>query len=219
MKTLAESRMQWRTAASVGAALACVAAGIWVFAGGERALLLNYVDLGFHELGHLLLAWAPGLVPPLAGSVSQVAVPIGLAIYFGVRHESYASALMLAWAATSTANVAVYVADSPTQALSLLGNGRHDWAWVFGQLGHLDWAAPFASGVRWFGVALAVVGLFVAVAPLLTPHARERAEARARAQWDAREAAARAKAPRREPRNIPDAPRKQAPPAAPAGRF
>jgi hypothetical protein len=142
-----------------------------------------------------------------------------LALYFGVRRESYATALMLAWAATSAANVSVYVADAPTQSLWLLGNGRHDWAWVFGQLGHMGWAAPFASGVRWFGVLLAVVGLMIAVLPLATPRARARAQAHARSARDAREAAARAKAPRREPRNIPDSPDRQAPPPAPAGRF
>ena len=219
MNATAGSRMKWRNAASVGVALLCIAAGVWVYLGGERAFLISYVDLGFHELGHLVLAWAPGLVPALSGSVLQVLVPIGLALYFGLRRESYASALMLAWAATSAANVSVYVADAPTQELWLLGNGRHDWAWVFGQLGHMDWAAPFASGVRWFAVALAVIGLIVAVLPLLTPHAQERAVARDRAKADTREAALRAKAPRHEPRNIPNAPRKQAPPAAPAGRF
>jgi heme exporter protein D len=73
--------------------------------------------------------------------------------------------------------------------------------------------------VRWFAVALAVIGLIVAVVPLLTPHARERAMARDRANADAREAALRAKAPRHDPRNVPGAPRKQAPPPAPAGRF
>ena len=232
MSATARSRVNWRTVGSVCAAAACAIAVFWVLSGGQRAFLLSYVDLGFHELGHLVLAWAPGLVAPLAGSVFQVAVPVGLALYFGMRRESYASALVLAWAATSAANVAVYVADAPNQELWLLGNGRHDWAWVFGQLGHMDWAAPFAAGVRWFAVALAVAGFAVAIAPLLTPRARARADARRRADWEAREAADRAKAPRREPRNgpvashnvpvvreVPGAERRQAPPAAPAGRF
>jgi hypothetical protein len=219
VNAIAESRLRWRTAANVGAALACLAAGVWVLMGGERAFLISYVDLGFHELGHLLFAWGPGLVPPLAGSVVQVAVPIGLAIYFGLRRESYASSLMFAWAATSAANVSVYAADAPFQALTLLGNGRHDWAWVFGSTGHMEWAAPFASGVRWFGVALAVIGLLVGLLPLLTPHFRERAEARERAAREAREEVLRAKAPRREPRSIPVGPRDRPAPPAPAGRF
>ncbi len=219
MNAIARSRVSWRTVATVVAAVACAGAGAWVLLGGERSFLLSYVDLGFHELGHLLLSWAPGLVPALAGSVAQILVPIGLALYFGSRRESYASSLMLAWAATSAANVSVYVADAPMQALTLLGNGRHDWAWVFSSWGHLDWAAPFASGVRWFAVALALLGLLVALLSLLTPHAQERAEQKRRAAADAREAAARARAPRREPGNVPRSRGTQAPPPAPAGHF
>ena len=228
VNAIAESRVKWRSAACVFAAAVCVAAAAWVVTGGQRAFLLSSVDLGFHELGHLLFAWAPGLIPPLSGSIVQVAVPLGLAIYFLIRREAYASALVFAWAATSAANVSVYAADAESQALVLLGNGRHDWAWVFGSIGHLDWAVPFSNGIRWFAVALAVIGFIVAVVPLLAPRARERAEARQRAERGAREAALKAQAPRREPRNVPPEPPRgrvperpldrQAPPA-PAGRF
>jgi hypothetical protein len=210
------------------AAIACLVAAGWVLAGGQSAFLLNYVDLGFHEIGHVLFAWAPGLVPALSGSVVQVAVPVGLALYFLQRRESFASALLFAWAATSAANVSVYVADAQSQTLALLGNGRHDWAWVFSSLGHMEWAVPFSAGVRWFGVALALLGLIVAVVPLVAPRARGRAEARRRAELEAREAELRARAPRREPRNVPgtglrgatpDRPFDRPAPPAPAGRF
>lgn len=213
------SRIGWRTYADVAAAAVCAAAAVWIVAGGQNVWGLSSVDLGFHELGHLVFAWTPGLIPVLAGSFMQVAVPLGLAIYFARRREPYASALMLAWAATSTAAVSVYVADAPFQSLTLLGNGVHDWAWVFGSIGHMEWAVPFGAGVRWFAVALAALGFLVSVVPLLTPHARERAEDRRRAALAAREAELRAKAPRRDPHNLPPKPREQAPPPAPAGRF
>lgn len=228
MNAIAESRVQWRSAACVLAAVLCGITALWVATGGQSAFLLNYVDLGFHEFGHLLFAWAPGLIPALSGSVVQVAVPIGLAFYFLGRRESYAAALLFAWAATSAANVSVYSADAQSQTLALLGNGRHDWAWVFGTLGHMEWSVPFSVGVRWFGVALAVFGLIVAVVPLLAPRARERAQARERAEREAREAELKARAPRREPRNVPaaglrgatpDRPFDRPPPPAPAGRF
>jgi hypothetical protein len=203
--------------ATVGAALACVAAGGWVLAGGQSAGLLASVDLGFHELGHLVFAVAPGLIPVLAGSVTQVAVPIGLAIYFGNRRESYATALLLAWAATSAANVSAYIADAPYQALPLLGNGTHDWAFILA--GKLSMAAPLATGVRYVGVALALLGLAVAVRALVAPGMQRSAVARQKVVKDAREAALRAAAPRRESRTLPpQTARDQAPPAAPAGR-
>jgi hypothetical protein len=104
---IVESRAQWRTITCVLAAIACLFAAAWVALGGQSAFLLHYVDLGFHELGHLVFAWAPGLIPALSGSVVQVAVPIGLALYFLRRREAYAAALLFAWAATSAANVSV----------------------------------------------------------------------------------------------------------------
>ena len=62
----------------------------------------------------------------LAGSVLQVAVPLGLAAYFGLlRRKEWASAgFCLAWAGTSARDVAVYVADAPVQALPLIGGGH-----------------------------------------------------------------------------------------------
>jgi hypothetical protein len=207
-------------AASVVAAVMCAAAAVWVIAGGQTAFLLSYVDIGFHELGHLVFSWVPGLFPAFAGSLVQVAVPIGLAVYFLVRRESYGSGLMFAWAATSAANVSVYAADAPFQQLSLLGNGRHDWAWILGSLGHLDWAGPIAAGIRVFAVVLALVGLAVSLWPLLTSRTKARAEARLKAERDAREAQSRARAPHHDPRNVPPAVgRRPPPPAAPAGRF
>jgi len=217
VNTAAGSRVQWRTVATALAAAVCLAAAAWVLAGGQSLGLLASVDLGFHELGHLVFAIAPGMIPIIAGSATQVAVPIGLAIYFGNRRESYATALLLAWAATSAANVSVYIADAPYQYLPLLGNGEHDWATILA--GRLSMAAPLASGVRYFGVALALLGAVIAVAPLVAPGLQRGAEARRRAAMDAREAALRAAAPRRESRNLPpQTARDQAPPAAPAGR-
>jgi signal transduction histidine kinase len=224
MKEAGGSRVAWRTVADVAALIACLGAAAWVAAGGERAFLLANVDLGFHELGHLLFALAPGLAAPMAGSIAQVAVPLALAIYFAIRRESYACALMFAWAATSAANVAVYIADAPVQALPLLGGGRHDWAWILGSTGHMGWSGWLASTVRWAGVVLAGCGAIVATSSLIAPHARERTEERREAKREAREAELRARAPRREPRNrmspsLPVAHGKAAPPAAPAGRL
>jgi len=104
---------------------------------GVRVPLLGLVDLGFHELGHLLTYPLPDVVTASMGSIAQVAVPLGLAAYFAlVRRDLVAGGLCLAWAGTSARDVAVYVADAPYQRLELIG-GEHDWAFVLGP-GHLD---------------------------------------------------------------------------------
>jgi len=181
-----------RSFGAVATAVVCTFALWWAFGRGERVPLLWGVDLGFHELGHLLAAWMPGLLPPLAGTVAQVAVPLGLAGYFGfVRRQPLSCALMLAWAGTSAQNASVYIADAPTQYLPLLGGGRHDWAAILA--GNLDAAAPLAGTVWVAGLLFVLAGLALAVWPILEPSVRGRRDARERARL--------ATLPRREPRN------------------
>jgi hypothetical protein len=214
--------VDWRRYAEVLALLASAAAAAWVVLGGSSLAPLASVDLGFHEVGHLVFDLIPGMVTAVAGTTVQVAVPLGLALYFGLRREAYASSLMLAWAATSAANVSAYIADAPFRMLPLLGNGSHDWSYILAA--HMGWAAPLAAGVRWGAVGLAVIGVIVAALPLLAPRLRAGREAESRRERDVREAQLAAVAPRREPRNAPArlpgrSPNEQRPPSAPAARF
>jgi hypothetical protein len=121
--------------------------------------VLWLVDLGFHELGHLLAAPLPTMVTALAGSFVQVLVPVGLAVYFVLRQRDLvAGGLCLAWAGTSAQDVAVYIADAPFQLLDLIG-GEHDWAYILAMMGELDSAAGIASAVRVMAFVLAGAGI------------------------------------------------------------
>ena len=154
----------------VAVAVACLVLG-WLGLRGARVPLLGWADLGFHELGHLVayvcdafLPWAEVLTA-LAGSVVQVAVPLGLATYFlQWRHDRAGTAVCLAWAATSLHDVARYVADAPHERLALIG-GEHDWAFILA--GHLDRAAPLAEALRAVGYLLLGLALVAATWPLL----------------------------------------------------
>ena len=134
---------------------ACALFGWIAFYRKGQIPLLSLVDLGFHELGHLVTVWLPEVLYFAAGSAAQIAVPLGLAVYFLVRRDHFAGALCLAWGATSAKDVAVYIADAPTQLLPLIG-GEHDWAVILGpeHLHALDEAGAIALAVRSFGLAL-----------------------------------------------------------------
>src|SRR5437879_4859431 len=133
MISSATDRPTWRNTWRwiVGLA-ACGALGWWAFVRDERVPLLSLVNLGFHELGHLLTYWLPSVVTAMMGSINQVLVPLLLAGYFlwGGR-DRLAAALCLAWAATNAQEAAVYIADAPFQQLPLIG-GQHDWGFVLG---------------------------------------------------------------------------------------
>ena len=73
---------QWVVAAVVTVLLA------WLtYSRGGWIPVLSAFDLGVHEFGHLLTAWAPALLCSFAGSFLQVAAPLLLAGYFWWRRD------------------------------------------------------------------------------------------------------------------------------------
>jgi hypothetical protein len=129
---------------------------------GRRVPILSAADLGFHELGHLVcyaldtvLPW-PEALTAAAGSTFQIGVPVGLGAYFWFRRREAAGvSVCLAWAATSAADVARYIADAPYERLPLLG-GKHDWATILGpeHLDRLGDAARYAASMDRLAYAL-----------------------------------------------------------------
>lgn len=143
--------------------LACAAIAYFPFVRGTRVPLLGWFDLGMHELGHLLFAWAGETVHFLAGSLVQVIVPAALAGYFWWRRrDPVAVALVGSWTGASLGDVSVYIADAPFERLPLIG-GDHDWAFLLHKYDAMHLAGPLANGVRWLGV-LVVCGSLVLAA-------------------------------------------------------
>jgi hypothetical protein len=141
--------LQW----VVAFAATCLLAGLTYSRGGWIPWLSN-VDLGIHELGHMLTMWAPELLVWGAGSFLQVAVPLAFAGYFLWRRDRLAVILMLAWAAESLNNVSVYIYDATRMVLPLLGDdgsgAGHDWhniLWRLGLLDHTDGIAYTVYGL------------------------------------------------------------------------
>jgi hypothetical protein len=168
--------VEWRPvrAWQVGLCLAwCGFVGWWAFGRHERIPLLAFVNLGFHELGHLVCYLVPvvgTVVTASAGSVMQCAVPLGLAVYFvGWRRDRLAGAACLAWAAANFQEVAVYVADAPYEQLQLIG-GEHDWATVLGpeHLDRLHDAGSIAASVRGTGIVVLLVAVGLCIVTLAT---------------------------------------------------
>lgn len=162
---------------AVSGAAAATLIAWFPFVAGRPVPLLDNADLGFHELGHLLAIAAPELIRFLAGSITQVAVPVSLALYFWLgRRDPVGSGVCLAWAGTSAHDVAVYIADAPVQRLPLIG-GEHDWAYILGRFNALDGARHLAATVRGVGTILAVAGMLSCLAPLVAVPTRLRSTA------------------------------------------
>lgn len=163
------ARRRWQASASVAV---CAGLGWYAFGLGRRVPLLSLADLGFHELGHLVMYVFPisELLTAMMGSVFQVVVPVGLGAYFLLlRREPWSGAVCLAWGATSLRDVSVYVADAPYERLELIG-GEHDWAFALGPdgLDRIDQAAGIATAIRGAGLVLVLLAVALAAWELLT---------------------------------------------------
>jgi hypothetical protein len=152
------------------AGLAAIVAMWWVaFEQSERIPGLTYVNLGMHEAGHMFTYSASELVTALAGSIAQVVVPLLIALYFFFRRGEWVPAgVCLVWAATSAAEVSLYVADARAQKLDLIGD-KHDWAFILGPEGYnaMHKSAELADTIRDVASVAAVVGFALCVAALV----------------------------------------------------
>jgi hypothetical protein len=151
----------------------CALAGWIAFVRDTRVPLLSLVDLGFHELGHLIMYGIPinDVLTAAMGSINQCAVPCGLAAYFWFwRRDGVGACTCLAWAATNFQDASVYIADAPYQRLELLGGGMHDWAFVLGpdHLNQLQNAHTIAATVRGVGLVCLCVAVLFAFRGLLS---------------------------------------------------
>jgi hypothetical protein len=123
---------------------------------------LNYVDLVFHEAGHVLFMPFGEFMTILGGSLFQILLPALIAVYFWLwRRDLYAAAVSLLWCAQNFGGVSVYVADARARALPLLGDDpdSHDWWQLLIMLNRLDQDTTLARIVlaAGFGVfALAI---------------------------------------------------------------
>lgn len=149
------------------AAAACALVAWFPFVRHQRVPLLGNADLGFHELGHLVMYVVPvsQFLTAIMGSVFQVAVPAGLAAYFAIaRHDALATAVCSAWTAANLHDVSIYIADAPYERLPLIG-GTHDWAYLLGpeQLDHLAAAHNVAAVVNGTGVVIALAAIATCV--------------------------------------------------------
>lgn len=116
---------------------------------------LDWVDLIFHEAGHVLLGFFGDFIGTLGGSIMQVLIPAIVVGYFFYHRQPYSGAVTLFWVAQSLWNVSVYVKDARARALPLLGDdiSAHDWHNILGRLHLLSWDQAIGNLIYTLGLA------------------------------------------------------------------
>ena len=131
-------------------------------------LLSDYVFLPIHEGGHLLFGWSGRTIGVMGGTFLQLFVPFAIAVYFMFQRQIPGTVFSAFFFFENFLNVATYMADARRQELPLVTVGdaesvEHDWAFMFGKLGLLDYDTSIAAMVRllgWLGMIGVVVWLW-----------------------------------------------------------
>ena len=117
---------------------------------------LDYVNLAFHEAGHIFLSPFGTTLGMLGGTIGQLFFPIACGIHF-LRLGQLSSALVCGvWLAESLMYVALYMADAREMALPLVGGEIHDWNWLLGRIGWLEASESLASALHALASLMAI---------------------------------------------------------------
>ena len=132
--------------------------------------LIDGINLAIHETGHLIFAPFGDFLAALGGTLFQLIVPGVFCFYFARRGERLGAAVCLWWVAVNCWNIAVYVADSRTLELELVGGGEHDWNFLLSEVGLLRSDQGIARVWNATGFILYVIALALGVRAALAPH-------------------------------------------------
>ena len=118
--------------------------------------ILEWAILPFHEAGHyVLMPFFPEFIVVAGGSLAQIGLPLGFAVYFWWRRgEPFAAGVSLFWMFASMQQMATYMADARFLLLPLLGvdpTEGHDWNYLFGKMHLLHQSVPIAHATRFLG--------------------------------------------------------------------
>lgn len=136
---------------------------------------MGFEYLGFvvHELGHLVFRYAGTTLGVVMGTGFQWLLPAAAIMMFVRQRDAAAACYSICWLALSLNDSVDYIADARTQqgdmTLSLrfwsmvdgqevrLNDTIHDWNYMLGGLGLLQWDQWIATGVRIIACSLALL--------------------------------------------------------------
>jgi hypothetical protein len=145
---------EWKPVSRYALMAWLVAYGIFLlYAAGDSSgfLFIDNVNLIFHEAGHMVFAWSGYTGMLLGGTLGELLVPLGVAIYFLLRRETSGLAFASFWFFENFLYIGTYMADARAEALPLVGSGEHDWNILFTMWGVILQDTRIGGTTRWLG--------------------------------------------------------------------
>jgi len=126
-------------------------------------VIFGAINLGIHEIGHIL--WSPfgEFMGFLGGSLTQCLAPLVSIPMFYRQRDFFGMAFCFGWLSTNLHEVSVYVGDARARQLPLVtpggGEPLHDWFYLLHRLGLLEMDHALALLVRGLGILSMMVFL------------------------------------------------------------
>jgi hypothetical protein len=144
---------------------------LWVWAhhviDHEYQSLAKGLNLGIHELGHIMFIPLGQFISVAGGSMNQCLIPLIGVIMFLRQRDPFAVFFAFGWLGTNLFDVAAYIDDARSMDLPLVSpfsGGEeiiHDWNWLLGHMHLLEYDHAIAR-VLWLfanaSFALCVAG-------------------------------------------------------------
>ena len=111
----------------------------------EYYSILSYLNLGIHEVGHLIFSPFGTFIGVFGGTLFQCFVPVFAIFNFYRQEDFFSIALSFGWLCISLFDVAKYVGDASSMNLPLVspfggeGNTIHDWNYLLSKMGILQY--------------------------------------------------------------------------------
>ena len=115
---------------------------------------LDYVNLPFHEFGHIFFRPFGETMQFLGGTISQLIWPFVVMVYFIMKREGLSASFGLFWFGENFLNISKYIADARSMRLPLVGGGIHDWNFLLGKWNVLRYDHSAAGIIFSAGVLL-----------------------------------------------------------------
>jgi len=139
----------------------------WVFTGWladpAAGSVFSGLNLGLHELGHVLFRPMGEWWSVAGGSITQLAAPFSSLIMFLRQRDYFALTFSFGWLAVNLFEMATYIGDARAQVIPLVspfgGEVWHDWDYLLSRAGLLPHDHAIAAGVRLAGAGVMALGL------------------------------------------------------------
>jgi hypothetical protein len=123
--------------------------------------IIGGLNLGIHELGHVVFGFLGQPLMIAGGTILQLAAPAFAVYNFYRQRDFFAIALSFGWLSTNFFNIATYIADARRLELPLVSIGgasvNHDWEYLLGSMNIL----PYDTAIAGFTRLIAVLTMLV----------------------------------------------------------